>query len=161
MSPPCVTFFPYPDKSFGPRLVGGYHSVAFFWSIACSLALSWCLNPIPGLTLSHLLTMLYTVGFYALDLAVIAFLASSADLTPAGPSVMAVQRSQRRRSPSFVLLRSCTLMYNLYKITEASTLKEIKRRVFEVFKDDLKWQFRGGAFKTVDCKKMNQVKLRA
>ena len=34
------------------------------------------------------------------------------------------------------LLRSCTLMYDLYKITEASTLKEIKRRIFEVFKDD-------------------------
>ena len=59
------------------------------------------------------------------------------------------------------LLRSCTLMYDLYKITEASTLKKIKRRVFEVFKDDLEWQTRSGAFKTVDCKKMNQVKLRA
>ena len=52
-------------------------------------------------------------------------------------------------------------MYDLYKITEASTLKEIKRRVFEVFKDDLEWQTESGAFKTVDCKKMNQVKLRA
>ena len=59
------------------------------------------------------------------------------------------------------VLRSCTLMYDLYKITEASTLREIKRRVFEVFKDDLEWQTGSGAFKTVDCKKMNQVKLRA
>ena len=37
----------------------------------------------------------------------------------------------------------------------------IKRRVFGVFKDDLEWQTRSGAFETVDCKKMNQVKLRA
>ena len=40
-------------------------------------------------------------------------------------------------------------------------LKGIKRRVFEVFKDDLGWQTGSGAFKTVDCKKVNQVKLRA
>ena len=59
------------------------------------------------------------------------------------------------------LLRSCTLMYDLYKMTKGEYLKGIKRRVFEVFKDDLEWQTRGGAFKTVDCKKMNQVKLRA
>ena len=52
-------------------------------------------------------------------------------------------------------------MYDLYNLAEASTLKEIKQGVFEVFKDDLEWQTRSGAFKTVDCKKMNQVKLRA
>ena len=52
-------------------------------------------------------------------------------------------------------------MYDLFKITKGEYLKEIKRRVFEVFKDDLEWQTRSGAFKTVDCKKMNQVKLRA
>ena len=40
-------------------------------------------------------------------------------------------------------------------------LKEIKRGVFEVFKVNLEWQTGSGAFKTVDCKKMNQVKLRA
>ena len=40
-------------------------------------------------------------------------------------------------------------------------LKEIERRVFEVFKDDLEWQTGSGAFKMVDCKKVNQVKLRA
>ena len=52
-------------------------------------------------------------------------------------------------------------MYDLYKMTKASTLKEIKRRVLEVFKDDFRVANWGGAFKTVDCKKMNQVKLRA
>ena len=31
-------------------------------------------------------------------------------------------------------------MYDLYKITRGEYLKEIKRRVFEVFKDDLGWQ---------------------
>ena len=46
-------------------------------------------------------------------------------------------------------------MYDLYKITEASTLKAVRREVFEVFKDDLEWQTGSGAFKTVDCKKMN------
>ena len=40
-------------------------------------------------------------------------------------------------------------------------MKEIKQRVFEVSKDDLEGQTRSGAFKTVDCKKMNQIKLRA
>ena len=76
--------------------------------------------------------------------------------------------SQRKNAAKFMrefglwkMLRPCTLMYDLYKITEASTLKEIKQRVFEVFKDDLEWQTGSGAFKTVDCKKMNQVKLRA
>ena len=59
------------------------------------------------------------------------------------------------------VLRSCGLNARLVQNAEASTLKEIKRRVFEVFKDDLEWQTESGAFKTVDCKKMNQVKLRA
>ena len=37
------------------------------------------------------------------------------------------------------MLRSCTLMYDLYKIAKASTLKETEWRVFERFKDDLEW----------------------
>ena len=40
-------------------------------------------------------------------------------------------------------------------------MRKIKQGVFEVFKDDLEWQIGNGAFKRVDCKKMNQVKLRA
>ena len=52
-------------------------------------------------------------------------------------------------------------MYDLYKITEASTLKEMSEESLKYFKDDLEWQTGSGAFKTVDCKKMNQVKLRA
>ena len=59
------------------------------------------------------------------------------------------------------VLRSCTLMYDLYKMTKASTLKEMKREVFEVFQRQLRVANWNGAFKTIDCKKMNQVKLRA
>ena len=53
------------------------------------------------------------------------------------------------------------LNVRLVQDSKRRVLEGDERGVFEVFKDDLKWQFRGGAFKTVDCKKMNQVKLRA
>ena len=53
------------------------------------------------------------------------------------------------------------LNVRLVQDNKGEYLREIKRGVFEVFKDDLEWQTVSGAFKTVDCKKMNQVKLRA
>ena len=68
---------------------------------------------------------------------------------PLYASIGNIHNSVRRAHGSGLVLRSCTLMYNLYKITEASTLKEIKRGVFEVFQRRLRvanweWSFQDG-----------------
>ena len=41
-------------------------------------------------------------------------------------------------------------MYDLYKNDKRRVLEGVKRGVFKVFKDDLGWQTRSGAFKTVE-----------
>ena len=53
------------------------------------------------------------------------------------------------------------LNVRLVQNNKGEYLKEIKRRVFEVFQRRLRVANWSGAFKTVDCKKMNQVKLKA
>ena len=59
------------------------------------------------------------------------------------------------------LLRSCTLMYDLYKITKVSSLKERSKESLKYSKTTLEWQTGNGAFKTVDCKKTNLARCKS